>query len=191
MASQPSWPCQYRGSFEQIRTLAGTELAVKSQGRFWQDCTLGLVWQVNKPRQESRVYTRSQNDLLISQTGSVKALNGLVERRVGVLLRTVFEGNHEALFEDFVVLDSNETEVELQPRDARVKAQLNALFLGGDATRAYVRLDTPSDTLSIQLADFAEHDGAQGVCREWLDDQNDVCRALRSPRQRLEATGDN
>jgi len=122
----------YRGSFEQTRTLAGSELAVKSQGRFWQDCTLGLVWQVNKPRQESRVYTRSQNDLLISQTGSVKALNG-----------------------------------------------------------AYVRLDTPSDTLSIQLADFAEHDGAQGVCREWLDDQNDVCRALSSPRQRLEATGDN
>ncbi len=191
MAAQTSWPCRYKGRFEQTRTLAGSDLAVNSRGRFWQNCTQGLVWQVDTPRRESRIYTRSQTDVLINRRGSVKALDGWVERRVGVLLRSVFDGDTKALLQDFELIESNDSEVELEPRDARVKAQINALFLGGNATEAHVRLETQSENLRIQLTAFSEHDGAQAACRAWFDDQHEVCAALRSPRQLLESASGN
>lgn len=191
MASQPRWPCQYRGRFEQTRELSEAGLALTSGGRFWQNCKRGLIWQVDTPRPEARVYTRSQIDLTIGRRGRVRAIDGLVERRVGVLLRSVFGGDHAALAKDFIIADSDDGAVRLQPKDARMRAHLNDLFLGGDAQTARVLIKTPSDTLQITLDEFVVHDGATKSCEAWLEDTQKICAALRAPLQVLEAGGRN
>ena len=189
MAQQAEWPCFYRGSLQQQRDIAGSEQAVRSSGRFWFDCRRGLIWQLDKPRVEVRVHTASRNDLVFNGRNRVRALNGLVEQRIGLLMRSIFSGDMTTLADDFALTEVTDETVRLVPRDTRAAAHIAALVLGGNEQTAYLVLEAPEtsgDSLTIDLTDFAQHSGKSAECTQWLSDDTSACDALRSPLRYLQ-----
>jgi len=187
MSSLPTWPCRYGARVEQRRLLG--ERTLRSEGRLYQDCRQGLVWQVDRPLPGARVYARNGNYLSLDRDGVPRRLDGLAERRIGRLLQDLFIGDISALQRDFahrVDDDGAAPSVRLVPRDAQLASRLDAILISGDATGTTIRVRTagesPNEMLRLQLSAFEllegpAGDSSQQRCSGWLGGERDAVRA--------------
>jgi len=149
MSRQPGWPCRYGARVEQRRTLG--ERVLVSDGRVFQDCERGLVWQVERPLPGVQVYAHGANYLELDRRAAPRTLDGLAERRIGATLQDLFAGDIGALQREFdhELIDAGEGEVSgldravrLIPRDPKLAARLAGIVIRGDGVRTTIRVDT-------------------------------------------------
>ena len=197
MSRQPGWPCRYGARVEQRRTLG--ERVLVSDGRVFQDCGRGLVWQVERPLPGVQVYAHGANYLELDRRAVPRTLDGLAERRIGATLQDLFGGDIEALQREFdhELIDGGEGEesgrnraVRLIPRDPQLAARLAGIVIRGDGVRTTIRVDTagmartdapagaPADRLEWRLDGFealpADSGGAASRrCTDWLGEGAD------------------
>lgn len=121
--------CNFSGDFTQKKYLKGLPLPLHSSGQFFFACRYGLIWDVNKPNKETRIYTHENTHFSLSNAEKPVLLEGIANFYLAKFLLSILSGNSKALYNSYDIQQNSSSAITLIPKNKYLKKGLSSIEL--------------------------------------------------------------
>lgn len=120
--------CSFSGEFTQQRTLQGLPQPLQSNGVFFYDCELGIIWKTVLPISEALISQKSGRSYLT--TGDkLTVLKSTQNKLLSNLIMAMVSGDEDALSSQFEIRAHSKTSLTLVPVRRRLKRAIESVQL--------------------------------------------------------------
>lgn len=130
--------CRFSGKFVQQKQLLGLEQTLLSEGLFFHDCEIGIIWKTLGPIKETLIMQKTGTAFTV-RDGVSNQLNSTHSRQINKLILALIAGDNETLMSLFEIDNSNNERVVLLPTNNRIRRAIESISVSSSNN-----LDLPS-----------------------------------------------
>jgi len=131
--------CRFSGSFEQQKKLLGLDQHLISNGVFFHDCNVGVIWKTLAPIEESLVLQKAGKAFAI-RDGVSEELKSVQSRQINELIVALIAGDKESLTSLFEIETADENMVTLLPKNRRLKRAVESIKVSTMIGNGYITM---------------------------------------------------
>lgn len=120
--------CRFSGEFTQEKLLQGLDHSLVSNGIFFYDCKVGIIWKTITPNTESYVLNKSGDSFIVKRL-KIEAIQSQQHKLVSQLIMALVSADEAFLSSTFEQTRTDTNSVVLTPKDRRLKRAIQSITL--------------------------------------------------------------
>ena len=139
--------CSFSGSFSQQKEINGIDQALESNGVFFYDCQIGIIWQTLSPIQEALVLQKVGKSYIVTDDDK-KIMKSPQSKVISKLIMALVGGNDDYLADQFSISKTLNS-IFLTPKNKRLKRAINEIIITYDSSHGL----SQTDQLTVTMTD--------------------------------------